>query len=229
MTEHATAVPAYIADVLYAVIPTVKPKPYTTVIKRILLTLLFATILLPIAAQEKAALADATAVTTEAAEPPYNFALRANLLRWATLTPDLGVEWRANRNVGVLLNGSFTTWCWNQKEKKYALWEVSPEARRYLGEKKQAYLGVMCKVGSFNYKFSETGKQGNIVGGGITGGYQLPLGKALMLDFSLALGYLYVDYDTYTVENSVRVHQEQKYKDWWGPINVGVTLAWTPF
>ena len=38
----------------------------------------------------------------------YNFAVRANLLRWATLTPDLGIEWRVNHNVGIAVHGSWT-------------------------------------------------------------------------------------------------------------------------
>lgn len=45
----------------------------------------------------------------EAKAAPCHFALRANLLRWATLTPDLGVEWRINRHVGVSVDGTFTS------------------------------------------------------------------------------------------------------------------------
>ena len=41
---------------------------------------------------------------------PYHFALRANLLRWATLTPDLGLEWRVHPSWGILVNGSWTSW-----------------------------------------------------------------------------------------------------------------------
>ena len=46
--------------------------------------------------------------TGDAGKSIYAFALRANLLRWATLTPDLGIEWRINRHVGILVNGSWT-------------------------------------------------------------------------------------------------------------------------
>ena len=35
--------------------------------------------------------------------------LRANLLRWATLTPDLGIEWRISRLWGILVHGSWTS------------------------------------------------------------------------------------------------------------------------
>ena len=36
----------------------------------------------------------------------HTLSLRANLLRWATLTPDLGLEWRISPSWGILVNGS---------------------------------------------------------------------------------------------------------------------------
>lgn len=159
----------------------------------------------------------------------YHLSLRANLLRWATLTPDLGLEWRINPSWGIAVNGSWTSWSWNDKDRRYALWEVTPEVRYYMGEKKAWYLGAMFKAGQFNYKLSETGKQGDLMGGGITGGYQLRLNKALALDFSLGLGYLNADYEKYEVIDGVRVRKGSEAKDWWGPINAGVTLVWKLF
>ena len=156
----------------------------------------------------------------------YHLSLRANLLRWATLTPDLGLEWRICPSWGIAVNGSWTSWSWSDKDRRYALWEVAPEVRYYMGEKKAWYLGAMFKAGQFNYKFSETGKQGDLMGGGITGGYQLRLNKALDLDFNLGLGYLNADYEKYEVIDGVRVRRGNETKDWWGPINAGVTLVW---
>ena len=159
----------------------------------------------------------------------YTFSLRANLLRWATLTPDLGLEWRINPSWGILVNGSWTSWSWNDKDRRYALWEVMPEVRYYLGEKKAWYVGAMFKAGQFNYKFSGTGRQGDFLGGGITGGYQLRLTEAFSMDFSLALGYLNADYEKYEVVDGVRVRCAVGTKNWWGPINAGVTLVWKLF
>ena len=155
--------------------------------------------------------------------------LRANLLRWATLTPDLGVEWRICPSWGIAVNGSWTSWTWSDKDRRYALWEVAPEIRYYMGEKKAWYLGAMFKAGQFNYKISETGKQGDLMGGGITTGYQLRLNKALTLDFNLGLGYLNVDFEKYEVIDGVRVRRGNETKDWYGPINAGVTLVWKLF
>lgn len=163
------------------------------------------------------------------AAKPYTLSLRANLLRWATLTPDLGIEWRINRHVGVLVNGSWTSWSWDDKNRRYALWEVSPEVRWYLGERKAWYVGAMFKAGQFNYKFSETGRQGDLLGGGITGGYQLKLNKSLSMDFSLGLGYVNADTEKYKVIEGVRVRQGNETKHWFGPIQAGVTLVWNIF
>jgi len=132
-----------------------------------------------------------------------NLSLRANLLRWVTLTPDLGIEWRINRNWAVLANGSWTSWSWDGKNRRYALWEVAPKVRYYIGKEKRGYVGAMYKAGSFNYKLSETGKQGDIMGGGITGGYRLRLNKALALDFSLGLSYIHADCEKYNVIDGV--------------------------
>ena len=155
--------------------------------------------------------------------------LRANLLRWATLTPDLGVEWRICPSWGIAVNGSWTSWSWSDKDRRYALWEVAPEVRYYMGEKKAWYLGAMFKAGQFNYKLSETGKQGDLMGGGITTGYQLRLNKALTLDFNLGMGYLNADFEKYEVIDGVRVRCGNETKNWCGPINAGVTLVWKLF
>ena len=159
----------------------------------------------------------------------YHLALRANLLRWATLTPDLGIEWRIAPAWGLMVNGSWTSWTWDNNARRYALWEVSPELRWYLGKQKRGYLGLLYKVGQFNYKLCGTGRQGDLIGGGITGGYQLRLNKALALDFSLGRGYLNADYEKYEVIDGVRVRRGNETKDWWGPINAGVTLVWKLF
>ena len=159
----------------------------------------------------------------------YTLALRANLLRWATLTPDLGIEWRINGDWGIQVNGSWTSWTWNGKDRRYALWEISPEVRWYLGKEKRGYIGAMYHVGQFNYKFSDTGKQGDLMGGGITGGYQLKLNRSLGLDFSLGIGCTHADYDKYTVIDDVRVRRGKENKNYWGVNHAGVTLVWTIF
>lgn len=155
--------------------------------------------------------------------------LRANLPRWATLTPDLGVEWRVNHSFGISVNGSWTSWSWNDKARRYALWEVMPELRYYIGKEKRGYLGAIFKAGQFNYKFAATGKQGDLMGGGLTGGYQIGLSSALALDLSVGVGYVHADYDRYTITNGVRVKRGNGSKNYWGVNHLGVSLVWNVF
>ena len=180
---------------------------------------------------EKAALQNTLAGTPSETKitNDYHLSLRANLLRWATMTPNLGLEWRICPSCGIAVNGSWTSWTWSDKDRRYALWEVAPEIRYYMGEKKAWYLGAMFKAGQFNYKLSETGKQGDLMGGGITTGYQLRLNKALTLDFNLGMGYLNADFEKYEVIDGVRVRCGNETKNWCGPINAGVTLVWKLF
>ena len=168
-------------------------------------------------------------ITARATPVPYTLSLRANLLRWATLTPDLGIEWRICPSWSIMVNGSWTSWSWNGKDRRYALWEVAPEVRHYIGKRKRGYIGAMFKTGEFNYKLSDTGKQGDLTGGGITGGYQLRLNDALSLDFNLGIGCVHADYEKYEVIDGVRVRRGTESKNWWGPVNAGVTLVWKLF
>lgn len=176
-------------------------------------------------AQEQA---ETTLLAAKAEKHKYDntFSLRANLLNWATLTPNLGMEWRINRNIGILLNGSWTSWSWSGNDRIYALWKLSPEVRYYIGKEKRGFLGAMYHIGEFNYKLGDNGKQGNYQGGGIMGGYTLELNRALDLNFHAALGYSYADYDKYTVINGIRVRGGKDTKNYWGINQLGVTLVW---
>ncbi|WP_235340991.1 DUF3575 domain-containing protein, partial [Bacteroides caecigallinarum] len=59
-----------------------------------------------------------TAAKETSGADSYTLSLRANLLRWATLTPDLGLEWRISPSWGILVNGSWTSWSWNDKDRR---------------------------------------------------------------------------------------------------------------
>lgn len=181
-------------------------------------------------APEQVAAAETTPLnvplTSTVPHSPYHLALRANLLRWATLTPDLGIEWRLNRRLGISVSGSWTFWSWDARKRRYALWKVSPEIRCYLGENARGFLGAMYHTGEFHYKLGKTGCQGDYRGGGLTGGYLLALNGLLSLDFHAGAGYTYADYDKYALINNVRVRKDSKGKNYWGINQLGITLIW---
>ncbi len=154
------------------------------------------------------------------------FSLRTNILRWATLTADLRVEYRIRDTWGILINGTFANWGWKDKTRRYKVWKVSPEVRCYMGKGKRGFLGAMYHTGEFNYKLGETGKTGDYQGGGITGGYMLPLTGALSLELHEALGCTRADYEKYVRIGEVNVRRGNEVKNYWGINQLGVSLVW---
>jgi hypothetical protein len=153
--------------------------------------------------------------------------LRTNLLYWAVATPNLGLEWKLSNNIGILINGAYSHWIWSDKGKHHRTWLVQPELRYYMGENKNWFIGLEGHAGEFNFKFGDTGYQGDTLGGGLTGGYRLRLGKAFDMDFSLGLGYTDLKYESYTRSNDVMVRKEGGLsKNGFAPTQAGVSLIW---
>ena len=103
----------------------------------------------PVQAEQPQAdeIAQAIPVEKEGKADAYRFSLRANLLRWVTLTPDLGIEWRINRLWGILVHGSWTSWSWSNKDRRYALWEVSPEEGMPCGKSRPKCVAIWARNG----------------------------------------------------------------------------------
>jgi len=166
-------------------------------------------------------------------EVPTGWYLRTNLLYDALLTPTLGVEWRLSQDIGIKLDGSYAYWG-NTHGRVQKMWLISPEVRWYVLEPRQLYVGLGANVGEANvYRglarvlSKDTGYQGNIYGGGLTVGYQLPLNRCLSVDFNLGLGYTRFEYDTFGIIDGVRVYKaHNQTKNLWGPTQVGIGLMW---
>lgn len=183
--------------------------------------------------QEKKSVSSVSSVSKKSPASPSRKAyiplsLRTNLLRWATLTPDLGIEWYATPHISILLNASWTSWSWKDKDRRYALWNLSPEVRHYLGTARHGYLGLMYDTGEFNYKLTSTGRQGSYHGGGITGGYLWMFRPSWGIDFHLSAGYTRAEYDTYTLApTGIRVYKEHNAsRNYWGINSAAITLIW---
>lgn len=160
------------------------------------------------------------------AEADYEkFSIRTNLLYWAVATPNLGIEYKLAENFGILVNGLWSHWIWSSEDNHHRTWMVSPEVRYYIGANKNWFIGIEGHIAEFNFKFRDTGYQGDAIGGGLTGGYKLKLSRVFDLDFSLGLGYTQLKYDTYYRSREVMVLKEGGLKkDFFGPTQLGVSL-----
>ncbi|GHT66925.1 hypothetical protein AGMMS50239_29190 [Bacteroidia bacterium] len=170
--------------------------------------------------------------------------IRTNLLYWAAATPNLGMEWKPSNSFGVLVNGAWSHWIWSGEGRHHRTWMVSPEIRYYFGGRGVArnalthnaptgwFIGIEGHAAEFNFKFKDTGYQGDALGGGLTGGYRLSLGRdainrvsTFYLEFSLGLGYTQLKYDTYHRSNDIMVRKESNLKkNVFAPTQLGVSL-----
>ncbi len=165
---------------------------------------------------------------------PYCFALRTNLLYWAGLLPNLGVEWRIGRWFGIKIDGGYSDWKFEQ-ERSHKLWMVNPEIRFYLGQERRIYLGLGGNFGQADMSWrpfsrlynADHGYKGDFWNAGLVLGYQARLSRELSLDFNLGFGMSRFNYDTYQVSNTGRVDLAKDLtRDVWGVTQAGVTLVW---
>ncbi len=118
------------------------------------------------------------------------FTPRTNLLYWAAGMMNLGVEYRQpESSFGFLLNLGYSFFGDTNWNHNFGGCFVAPEVRYYLPCNEQWFVGAQFLAAGFNYKLSETGKQGVAIGGGGMGGYKLTLPERFDLDFTLGIGY----------------------------------------
>ena len=158
----------------------------------------------------------------------YHVALRVNLLHVALGALNAGVEWRVSKSAGVKVDGGWSDWNWRGGQQVHKTWYVNPEFRWYMGEPKRFYLGVGATYGEYTMKPGTTGYDGSLYAGGGTMGYQFPIGKRLLLDANIGIGYVRFEYDSFTTRgDGVRSGKEQgRVKDVVAPHQAGISLVW---
>lgn len=213
---------------------------------------------------EKPAIVDtvkADTIKEEVKEEPWRqpmLAVKTNLLLyglymskygWAPV-PNIAVEYlprTGHYTVGASLD---IPWFRNYENHKFFQvrnWQI--EGRRYFRESAQYwgwYVQAYAHIATWGVGFNkEEGWQGESFGGGIGGGYVMPISKDKhwKLEFNLQLGYVRTKYDPYVYGHPADGAEDgwyyydwkldpdlfstRRYKhNWLGPTRVGVTLSY---
>lgn len=159
-------------------------------------------------------------------EDQYRFAIRANLLYWVALAPDLGLEWRPTDRFSILVHGTFTDFTWKDGKRIYKGWKVDPEIRYHFGKNYRVYMGLSYHAGEIDFKFTPFRRKGDLQGGSLTGGYQLSVSNRLSFDFNLGLGLTYVSYDKIKYSRNVEQYRTKEKYHMWGVNQAGISLVW---
>lgn len=178
--------------------------------------------------------------TTVTEKSRVDVAIKTNLLYGLTTsTPNLGVEIGLGLRTTLDISGSYN-WFNLQGDKvnnkKLAHWAVQPEFRYFLCERFNGHFfgihGVYGEYNISNYElpllFGKGSKdfryEGSAIGGGLSYGYQLILGRKWNLEFNLGFGYLNMKYNEYDCVTCGDQFGESKTKHYFGPTKAGITL-----
>ncbi len=154
------------------------------------------------------------------------WAVKTNLLTDALLIPTLGAEYALSNHSSLSLVGTYMPF--TVGDKKYKNWSVQPELRFWRKEPYAGwFLGINAIGGGFNINNVHAGglygkqRQGNMVGGGLSFGYQFILSDYWGLELSLGADALYCNYERFLNGNSEGRHDSFTVL----PIGTGITIV----
>ena len=169
------------------------------------------------------------------------WSIKNNLLYDATLTPNIGLEFRIGPRSTLQAFYGLNPWKWSDT-KKWRHWSLMPEYRYWLNKDKAPYLlgwftGVHALGGEFNVggvkmpfgmmKWLENNRyEGWYVGGGLTLGHAWRLSERWRLEAAIGVGYIRLKYDQYENEVCGDFVGKDTYH-YFGPTKLALNIAYT--
>lgn len=157
--------------------------------------------------------ATVAALMTAPSALAVDLGIRTNLLYLATASPNIGLDWAANRHFSFSLLAGYNPFSFpsyldsegSTVNPKMQHWLLNAESRYWFCEPMSGWsVGVHAFGAQYNLSplkwmdFMHGHRyRGWCVGGGITVGYQIPLAAHWGLDLSLGAGYIYTRYTQY--------------------------------
>ena len=153
-------------------------------------------------------------------------AVKSNALYWATLSPNLGAEFRVSRHFTVNLEVAGNPFKLSDKLKTQFV-GATPEVRYWFEGRPHArhFAGVMGLVASHNLVLNDQKHTGETIGAGLTYGYSFVLGRRWSLETTVGAGVLKLREKSYNV-NEPAPQTANKNKIMFAPLKLGVTFVY---
>lgn len=154
-----------------------------------------------------------------------SFAVKTNLLYWATLTPNVSIEAKLSKQFTTDLQAAYNPFTL-QDGKKLKFWLVQPELRYWFCDAFEGhFLGVHLHAAQFYAIPKDKVYDGYLAGGGLTYGYNWILSPRWNLEALIGVGYAHLWYKESPNIDCIKCH-EDKTKDYIGPTKVALTVSY---
>lgn len=152
--------------------------------------------------------------------------ISTNAAYWATTTMNLGVDIGLGRKTSLDIIGTYNPFEFKDN-KSIKHWLVQPEFRIWTCERYNGhFFGIHTHYGEYNGGIKKFRYDGWLVGGGISYGYSWVIGKRWNLEAELGVGYAYLEYDKYCIQNRCLLIENNKSRNYVGPTKVGVNFIY---
>ena len=157
-----------------------------------------------------------------------NIAVKSNVLYDLTSSLNIGGEIKCNDTYSISSIISYNPWTFADNRKmKHLL--IQPELRKWFGDVFQgSFVGIQAHYARFNVGgiLSDYRFQGNLVGGGVSYGYQWIISKRWSMEATIGVGYAHIKYDKYEPGDDGR-KIDHNTKDYFGPTKIGLSFIYT--
>lgn len=151
--------------------------------------------------------------------------IKTNALYWATSTINLGVEVALAPKITMELGGVYNPFEFHDN-RKIKGWGVQPELRWWTCSKFAGhFFGIHGQFAEYNAGLEKYRYDGNVVGMGLSYGYDWVIGKRWNLEATVGLGYNYMVYNRYG-RTKCGNFVDKQYKNYWGPTKLGLSFIY---
>lgn len=159
--------------------------------------------------------------------------IKTNGIGWLMMVSNLAVEFDLARHWSVTLPIYYSAMNYFTRTLKFRTFTVQPELRYWFGENEGWFVGAHFGLGYYNYalngdwRIQDHDRQTPAMGGGLSAGYRLPLGRSdhWKMEFSIGGGVYPVHYDRFHNVNDGLLFDSKK-TTFIGVDNAAVSLVY---
>lgn len=161
--------------------------------------------------------------------PYYNWAVKTNALYLAATVANLGVEYCFGRHYSIDVPVMYSPYTVARNYRMRFL-AVQPEFRYWLKlPTKGHFFGFHLNIGACNVsvdKYNRYQTPNGFYGVGISYGYVLPFSKHWAGEFTVGVGYVYAQYETFYNIHNGACYEKNKTFHYVGPTKLGVNIVY---